>query len=89
MFFSERGERYGFLNAEVMLFDKDGRPLVFTEPRRTLDGEWELCTLDGEKYIASVASVLPREILMPERNRAMIISESNISISHQFVSVRH
>ena len=50
----ERGERYGFLNAEAMLFDKDGRPLVFTEPRRTLDGEWELCTLDGEKYIASL-----------------------------------
>ena len=53
----ERGERYGFLNAEAMLFDKDGRPLVFTEPRRTLDGEWELCTLDAEKYIVSVVGV--------------------------------
>ena len=53
----ERSERYGFLNAEAMLFDKDGRPLVFTEPRRTLDGDWELCTLDGEKYIVSVVGV--------------------------------
>ena len=53
----ERGERYGFLNAEAMLFDKDGRPLVFTEPRHTLDGEWELCTLDAEKYIVSVVGV--------------------------------
>ena len=50
----ERGERYGSLNADAMLFDKQGRPLVFTEPRHTLDGEWELCTLDGEKYIVSV-----------------------------------
>ena len=50
----ERGERYGFLNAEAMLFDKDGRPLVFTEPRRTLDGDWELCTLAGDKYTVSV-----------------------------------
>ena len=49
----ERGERYGFLNAEAMLFDKDGRPLVFTEPRRVLDGDWELCTLDGYKYTVS------------------------------------
>ena len=53
----EQGERYGSLNAEAMLFDKDGRPLVFTEPRRTLDGEWELCTLDAEKYIVSVVGV--------------------------------
>ena len=50
----ERGERYGFLNAEAMLFDNDGRPLVFTEPRRALDGEWELCTLDCERYAVSV-----------------------------------
>ena len=50
----ERGERYGFLNAEAMLFDKDGRPLVFTEPRRVLDCDWELCTLDGDQYIVSV-----------------------------------
>ena len=49
----ERGERYGFLNTEAMLFDKDGRPLVFTEPRRVLDGDWELCTLDGYKYTVS------------------------------------
>ena len=53
----DRGERYGFLNAEAMLFDNQGRPLVFTEPKRALDGEWELCTLDGDKYIVSVASV--------------------------------
>ena len=52
----ERGDRYGSLNAEAMLFDDDGRPLVFTEPRRTLDGEWELCTLDGDKYIVSVGT---------------------------------
>lgn len=50
----EQGERYGFLDAEAMLFDKDGRPLVFTEPRRTLDGDWELCTLDGDRYTVSV-----------------------------------
>ena len=50
----ESGERYGFLNAEAMLFDKDGHPLVFTEPRRVLDGDWELCTLDGDQYIVSV-----------------------------------
>ena len=50
----ERGERYGFLNTEAMLFDKDGRPLVFTEPRRVLNGDWELCTLDGDKYSVSV-----------------------------------
>ena len=50
----ESGERYGFLNAEAMLFDKDGRPLVFTEPRRVLDCDWELCTLDGDQYIVSV-----------------------------------
>ena len=53
----ERGERYGFLNAEAMLFDKDGRPLVFTEPRHALDGEWELCTLDGEKYTVAVVGI--------------------------------
>ena len=53
----ERGERYGFLNTEAMLFDKDGRPLVFTEPRRTLDGDWELCTLDAEKYTVSVMGI--------------------------------
>ena len=58
----ESGERYGFLNAEAMLFDKDGRSLVFTEPRRALDGDWELCTLEGDKYIAGVQL---REILMP------------------------
>ena len=50
----EQGERYGFLDAEAMLFDKDGRPLVFTEPRRTLDGNWGLCTLDGDRYTVSV-----------------------------------
>ena len=50
----ENSERYGFLNVEAMLFDKDGRSLVFTEPRRALDGDWELCTLDGDKYIVSV-----------------------------------
>lgn len=50
----ESGERYGFLNAEAMLFDKDGHPLVFTEPRCVLDGDWELCTLDGDQYIVSV-----------------------------------
>ena len=50
----ESCERYGPLNAEAMLFDKDGRPLVFTEPRRALDGDWELCTLDGDQYIVSV-----------------------------------
>ena len=50
----ERGERYGFLNAEAMLFDKDGWPLVFTEPRRRLDGDWELCTLNGDLYTVSV-----------------------------------
>ena len=50
----ERSERYGFLNAEAMLFDKQGRPLVFTEPKRALDGDWELCTLDGDRYIVSV-----------------------------------
>lgn len=49
-----RGERYGSLNAEAMLFDKDGQPLVFTEPKRTLDGDWELYTLDGNKYTVSV-----------------------------------
>ena len=31
--------------------DKDGRPLVFTEPRRVLDGDWGLCTLGGEKFV--------------------------------------
>ena len=50
----ESGERYGFLNAEAMLFAEDGHPLVFTEPRRALDGDWELCTLDGDQYIVSV-----------------------------------
>ena len=50
----EQGERYGSLNAEAMLFDKDGHHLVFTEPRRALDGDWELCTLDGDQYIVSV-----------------------------------
>ena len=53
----ERGERYGFLNAEAILFDNQGRPLVFTEPGRTLDGEWELCTLDAEKYTVSVMGI--------------------------------
>ena len=48
--------------------DKDGRALVFTEPKRALDGEWELCTLDGEKYTVSVVGVLPREILIPRSN---------------------
>ncbi len=37
--------------------DKGRRQLVFTEPRRTLDGDWEFCTLDGDKYIVSVAGV--------------------------------
>ena len=59
----ESGERYGFLNAEAMLFAKDGHPLVFTEPKRALDGDWELCTLDGDRYIVSVVgsnySVIP------------------------------
>jgi hypothetical protein len=52
--FRKSGERYGFLNAEAMLFDKDGHPLVFTEPRRALDGDWELCTLAGDQYSVSV-----------------------------------
>ena len=56
-FVCDRGERYGFLNTEAMLFDKDGRPLVFTEPRRVLDGDWELCKLDGDKYIVSIFGV--------------------------------
>ena len=60
----ESGERYGFLNAEAMLFDKDGHPLVFTEPRRALDGDWELCTLDGNQYIVSVVGVQSREMPM-------------------------
>ena len=50
----EQGDQYGFLIAEAMLFDKDGRPLVFTGPRRVLDGDWELCTLNGARYTVSV-----------------------------------
>jgi len=60
----ESGERYGFLNAEAMLFAEDGHPLVFTEPRRALDGYWELCTLDGNQYIVSVVGVRSREMPM-------------------------
>ena len=57
--FRKSGERYGFLNAEAMLFDTDGHPLVFTEPRHALDGDWELCTLDGDQYIVSVVGIDP------------------------------
>ncbi len=48
----------------LMPSDKDGRALVFTEPKRALDGEWELCTLDGDKYIVSIVSAQPREVLI-------------------------
>ena len=58
------GARYGSLNVEAMLLDKDGHPLVFTEPRCALDGDWELCTLDGNQYIVSVVGVQSREMPM-------------------------
>ncbi len=38
----------------LILSDKDRRPLVFTEPRRSLDGDWKLFTLDDDQYIVAI-----------------------------------